>query len=804
MYLTYFKIAIRNFIKSRAYSIINLSGLAIGLAAVIIILSYVRYEVSYDKHYSNPERVYRLVSIKTRGNITEESVFLPEGLASVLKQEFAEVEDVTYSSRRKFNFLYNGENVTVDALTGDPAFFKVFNLPSKYGNQLTALNELDDIVITEKMANEFFPGLNPVGASLMYEGDKGKSVKTITGVIKDIPANTHFSAAVIISGRKIDKLSWAAFSSTPQYLLLKRRSSMAVLEKKLKSIYPKYGFPATIDISFQPVPSIHLHSAIPDEPFANSDIRYVYIFSSIALLILFIACINYVNLSTARSLQRVKEVGVRKVLGAGRKQLCFQLIGESFIFFCAAIPFALLIANLLWPVFAATLNIKVQDDYLLSWQNILSISLVSIISGVLSGTYPALFLSHLQPVSILKDHQKNFKVNLGIRKTLIVLQFVISVALIISTFVIYRQLQFVNTMPLGFNKDQLIILPSNSFNDFGAAFKNELKQHSGIEAATITSWNIGEYYGFSSTMDNPKDSTKEYSFHFVDGDFDFLNTMQIKLLQGRNFSPEHPIDLVNVDSLTEVKGLSGNEFIDILASRPIIISEKTVKQLELKNPIGQVFKLGALQGTVVGVAEDFYGLSLHQPGLPLVLRANNANQYGFVYVRIRPQHIKNTLEHIEITWKKFFPSVRFEYSFVDERLQKLYDAEGRLASLFTVFAILAIAIACSGLFSLVALTVQQRTKEIGIRKVLGAGIAEIVQLITKDFLLLISIAIVIASPLAWFAMNRWLESFAFRTGINWWIFLFSGLVAITIALITIIVQVISAARANPAKSLRTE
>lgn len=807
MYKNYFTIAIRNFLKNRTFTLVNLTGLAIGLASVIMILSYVGYELSYDKHYSNSNRIYRIVEVRNKGGIKTESVIANEGLAIALKREFPEVDAVTYVGSTKLNFLTQGEVIAADALTADSGFFKVFNLTFLYGNPSTALKQTNSIVITNKTAKKYFKNQNPVGEKLNLEKWDGSSLSfTITGVIKDIPANTHFKTEAITSVNEnhANLNYWEGYSAMPQYMLLKSKTSINQLENKLNTFYSKYNFPKEIKIEFQPVTSIHLHSNIPNEPFVNSDIRYIYIFSATALLILFIACINYVNLTTARSLQRVKEVGVRKVLGAGRKQLSYQFIGESFLFFCAAIPFAFLIANVFWPLFVKIINIQVNNAYLISRQNILIISAISIISGITSGIYPSFFLSGLQPVAILKDSQKGFKVNLGIRKTLIVLQFIISVTLIISTIVIYKQLTFINNMPLGFNKEHLIVLPpQNSKNNY-TAFKNELIQNINIKSVTTASWNIGERYGASSSMDNPNDSTKEVKFNFVDADFDFLKTMQIDLIEGRNFSPGYASDLVNVDSILSSRKFSSTEFTNILALRPIIISENTVKELQLRNPVGQVLKLGALQGTVIGVIKDFQGLSLHQKTAPLVLRAWRENPHGSTYIRISPQNTPATLQYIQSKWKAFFPASKFDFSFVDERLQKLYDSERRLASLFTVFAVLAICIACAGLFSLVALMVQQRTKEIGIRKVLGAGITEIVKLITKDFVILITIAIFIASPLAWYAMNKWLQNFPYRIHISGWIFFIAGALAIAIALITISFQAIKAAMANPVKSLRTE
>lgn len=685
MYKNYLIIAIRNFIRNKTFTLVNLIGLAIGLASVIMILSYVRYELSYDKHYSNSDRVYRIVEVRNKGGTKTEHVVANEGLAIALKREFPEIEAVTYVWPSILSFLYKGDNISIDALKADSNFFKIFNLSFIYGNPLTALNKDNSVVITEKTAKTYFKTRNPIGEKLNNNENLNDALPfTVTGVIKDIPANTHFKADVITAvDRKQKDLSYKAYSSTPQYILLKRKTNINHLESKLNTFYSKYNFPEEITIKFQPVTSIHLHSNIADEPFVNSDIRYVYIFSLTALLILFIACINYINLTTARSLQRVKEVGVRKVLGAGRTQLSYHFIGESFLFFCAAVPFALLIANVFWPLFVKIINIEVNNTYLISPQNILIISGISIIAGIASGIYPSFFLSGLQPSVILKDWQKGFKVNLGIRKTLIVLQFVISVTLIISTIVIYKQFTYINNMPLGFNKEHLIVLPSANLENKGTAFKNELLQNSNIKSVTTASWDIGQGYGGSASMDNPNDSTKEFKFNFIYADFDFLKTMKINLLEGRDFSPAYPSDLINVDSALSSKNPSSPEYDNINTSRPIIISENTVKELQLKNPVGQVLKLGTLQGTVIGVIKDFQGLSLHEKTAPLVLQASSENRIGSTYIRISPQNTPATIQYIQSKWKAFFPASKFDFSFVDERLQKLYDF--RKAACFPVY-----------------------------------------------------------------------------------------------------------------------
>lgn len=804
MLKTYLKLAVRNFWKNKTFSFINLLGLALGLASVIMILSYVRYELSYDKHNVNAGKIFRLVTEQKAGNEVKKSVSLPMGLAPMLKKEFPEIAEVTSFHNHDFEFLYKGESLSVPCIKADTNFFKVFNLPFVYGNPSTALSGKSGIILTEKIAQRLFPGHSPVGEEIYIESKGGLSAIKITGVIKNIPANTHFKGDVIMPVLNDEPLNWQAYSPVPQYIRLNSNATARQVENKMEAVYTKYDFPGSIKLTFQPVTAIHLHSAIPDEPFANSDIEYIYIFSLVAFLILAIGCINYVNLTTARSLQRTKEVGVRKVFGANRKQLSLQFIGESFLFFCTALPVAFFIAALFWPYFTRMLNIEAGTDYLLGWQNLTLILLISVVSGIVSGAYPSLFLARLQTSAILKDWQKTGKVKLGLRKTLIVLQFVISVTLVISTVVIYNQLYYLNNKPLGFNKEYLLSLPASNFKDKADAFKQELKQHRNINDVTIASWRIGQRYGAGSSMTDPNDSTKEMNFAFVDADFDFIKTMQLQVLAGRTFSPAYASDRVNTDSLLSNGKPDPAQFRNILASRSIVISDNTAKALQLHNPVGQRLELGALQGTIIGVIKDFQGLSLKEKNVPLIIRANVKPMYGSAYIRIQPQNAQETIAYIQKKWKLFFPYRRFDFSFADESVQKLYDSEQRLASLFSVFAVLAICIACSGLFSIVALAVQQRTKEIGIRKVLGAGIIEIVRLVSKDFIVLVFISVLIAIPIGWWAMNIWLQGFAYRIAINGWVFVAASLVVLLTTFATISFHAFQAASANPVKSLRTE
>lgn len=453
------------------------------------------------------------------------------------------------------------------------------------------------------------------------------------------------------------------------------------------------------------------------------------------------------------------------------------------------------------------MEINSGNNFLFHWQFLIILLLGSIVIGVLSGAYPAFFLSRLKPITILKDWTKGFKVNLGIRKTLIVFQFVISITLIIATVVIYKQLTLLNNKPLGFDTDYLVVLPSQGYDGKGETFKNELKSGKDILDASVASWQLGSSYNSMSSMSQPgKDSLKSWYFGSFTTDNDFLKTLKIKLHSGRFFSDKFPSDTVNVNAMIESKGenITHEEYRSIESLRPILITRNTVEGLRLKEPVeGQVLNLASVNGTVVGVVDDFIGISLMKKN-PMVIIEKGSSEFGNTYIRLNSANIPQSIAFIEKTLKRFFPDKDFQYSFMNDEVAKLYKDQQRLATLFTAFALLGILIAVMGLFSLVALTVKQKTKEIGIRKVLGAGVKEIVLLLSGGFIKLILIALVIASAIGWWGMNIWLEDFQYRTTINWWIFVGAGLGCLCFALIVVAIQAVRAAGADPVEALRTE
>ncbi|MFT4155273.1 FtsX-like permease family protein [Parafilimonas sp.] len=818
MLTNYFKTAIRFLYKDRLYALINLTGSIIGLAAIILIISYVRYEFSYDRNYSNYKRVYRVILTNNNQGVSTASINVPLAVSNILTRELPQVEMVTtLDDDGSSSFIKGNALIDVSVAQSDSNFFKVFNLPFVYGNPKTALNERNNIVIDEETAKKFFQNKNPVGSTLTYKNVFGESRPfLVTGVMKNLPSNVHFKAnAISAVNFKQQNLSWASMMITsPQYVLLKENTSVEQLKPLLENIYRKYNFPTGTTLTFQDVKNIHLYSNIQDDQYAQGNIKYIYIFASAAFLILLIACVNYINLTTARSLQRAKEIGMRKVLGAKKIQVISQFLTESLLFFFIALPLAFFLAFFLWPSLVRLLNIHVDVDFLLTWQNIIYLLLIGTAVGLLSGLYPALTTSLSRPAVVLKGERFINGLRIDIRKGLIVFQFALSIILIISAILINKQLRLLNNMQLGFEKDHLLVVETGRFPHGSSVFKNELSRNSYVKNVSISGWMLGKNYSMPGTDEKKEDQNtgsdtarinKPFNAVQLHADFDFIKTMQLKLVSGRGFSKEYPSDMLNRDSILYGKSnLSENQKEALLNSTPIILSEKAVSALQLKNPIGKVVSNNLVRGTVIGVIKDFEGTNLKDNMPPVVLYGEADNNFGNTYIRIAPGNLQNTINYIDETVKKVLPYQRYKLSFADDRLQSLYTSEKRLASLFNIFSGLAILITILGLFSLIALLTQQRTKEIGIRKVLGANTYSIINLFATDLIKLIIISVAIASPIAWLFLNKWLQGYAHRTNISWWIFLVAGLSTIVIALIVISFQAIKAALANPVAALRSE
>jgi putative ABC transport system permease protein len=804
MLKNYFKVALRNLWKNKAFSAINIVGLASGLAVCLLIVLYVVDELSYDKYNVNADRIYRLDADIYFNNTSAIFAVAPDPLALTLKREYPVVEEmarVNYQS----DILIKKDNQNVqdhNAAYVDSTFFKVFTIPTIAGNPITALSEPNSIVIDETTAKKYFNSTNVLGKTLYV--DNNTNCK-ITGVIKDIPKQSHFHFH-FLRARGKDNPSWLS-NNTYNYILLRPGVSQAQMQNYVNATTDKYigkDLEEQLHSSLKdlqnkgshfiyhlmPVTDVHLHSNKQYEIEANGDITYVYIFSVIAVFILLIACVNFMNLSTARSANRAKEVGIRKVAGSLRSHLIAQFLTESVLLSFFSLILAILMAMLLLPLFNQLAHKEMSVTTLFStWLFPVMISLVLVV-GLIAGSYPAFYLSSFQPIDVLKGKiAKGFKSS-WLRSGLVVFQFSISIILIIGTIVIYNQLDYIRSKKIGYDRDQVLVV-HNIYNLNGKIrlFRNETATIPGVVNATVgdlpTSSNFDNEGWF---RDASFDATKAVVLTTFYVDNNYVPTLGMEIKEGRNFSKDFPSD-----------------------STGILINESAVKVLGFKDPFKETiyrpnFSDGAIKGAigyhVVGIIKDFNFSSMHDNIGPLVIQLSD--NYGSMAVRVNTKNVSSIIDNIKAKWNGLAPGQPFNYSFMDADFNNIYTAEQQTGKLFITFAVFAIFIGCLGLFGLVTYAAEQRIKEIGVRKVLGASVGGIVAMLSKDFAKLVLIASVIAFPVAWWAMHAWLQSFAYRTTISWWIFIIAGAAAILIALITVSVQAIKAAIANPVKSLRTE
>jgi putative ABC transport system permease protein len=810
MFINYLKIAFRNLTKYKFISFINLFGLTIGLTCCLLILTFILHELSYDKYQPNADRVYRV----TRSFNNPETGALSLNLSTVappfgplLQNDFKEIEDMTrvlQNGTTAFRYddkILNEENVYF----ADDRFFDFFQVNVLKGNPQKALSNPYSLMMTEETAKKYFGNDDPVNKIIKVNLGNYFDFK-VTGIYKPLPSNTHFHPDVMLSFSTLnDTLVYGAENlrtnfgnnSFFTYIRLPRHYDPKNMESR---------FPAFIDknmpqrnsqfkpsqgtaLALQKLTDIHLKSHTDYEAEENGDIKRVYIFSAIALFILLIACINYMNLSTARSTLRAREIGIRKTVGAQRKEIMAQFLSESVLVSWIAMLFALALTWLLLPSLNKITAQNLDISILLQWQIIIPILLVPFVVGIVSGLYPAIFMSSFQPVKVLKGFLRTGGGNISFRKVLVTLQFAISIILIISTGIVFSQMRYMQKKSLGFDKEHIVTLPYVSeLNDKYDAFRTELLSNSGIKNAgrssRIPTGRLLDAMG-ARMMRGDSLAPVNADIKYVAADQDFISTYGVKVVAGRGFSRDFTTD-----------------------TSAFLINEAAAKVLGFKTneeAVGKDFGYGNRTGKLIGVFNDFHFESMHQKIVPLVLLVpRNANNYGRISVKISGSDIPGALSSIESTWKKFLPDAPYQFTFLDENFQRLYQAEERQKNLFTTFACLAIFIACLGLFGLSAFTISQRIKEIGIRKVLGANVSTIVTLLSKDFLKLVAVSAIIAFPIAWYFMNNWLQDFAYRIGMPWWIFFIAGIVAALIALITISFQAIKAAIANPVKSLRTE
>jgi len=798
MFKNYLKIAFRNIRRQKGYSFINIASLAVGLSCCILILLYIRYELSYDKYHSDSRYIYRVVrEYQGEPNWYNSS---EHPLAASLKEDFPEVIKATRVKKNDEVGVveYNSKRFNEEGIYFvDQDFLEIFTFPLVSGDIHTALKEPFSVILTQEMAEKYFGNEEPVSKTLRIKewyGERKYDYK-IKGVLKNIPENSHFTFDFLVSYNTLytlkrggrDSVETWSYYEPKTYVKLESHANPINLEGKFPAFLRKYkGEDSSSEkLHLQPLVDIHLGGNLRYELETNSNMRYIYLFSAIAFFIMLIACLNYINLSIARSAKRAIEVGMRKVVGANKVQLVRQFLGESMVFSILALMISFLLVGLVLPAFGyliernLTLNLFQDLDMLLVFLGI------AVFIGLLSGSYPAFFISSFHPIQIIKGTLRiGSKSSAVFRNSLVVVQFVVSIVLIVCTFVIHNQVSFIRNRNLGFDKEQMVTVYTMDRN---------LKRNS--ESLKRELLKNPEILGVSASLDLPatirRTSTIEWeeqgerrklglNYTFVD--YDFFNVYDIELAKGRTFSENFSLD----------------------KEQAVVINETAARNLGWENPVGKRFQTQGREWTVIGVIKDFHFQSLHWEIAPLVFLFHEGRGIDYFSIKVSPSNIPSTLGFIKEKWIKFSPEFPFQYTFLNERVDKIYKAEQKLGQSYNIFTLVALSIACLGLIGLASFISEQKRKEIGIRKILGADFQSIIVLLARDFVKCIAVAAVIAWPIGYFVMERWLQNFVYRTSIGIEIFILSGLLAFVIALTTVSYQSIKDALANPVDSLRYE
>jgi len=809
MFKNYLKIAWRNLRKHQFYTFLNVFGLSIGLASCLLITLYVVDELSYDRSFNHADRIYRINSDIKFGGADMKLAVAPDPLAFTMLKDYPQLEAVT-RLREDGGYLVRRTGATenlqeAQVAYADSTFFKVFQIPLLEGDIKRILTEPNTMVISERDAKKYFGNENAIGKTLLLDNSH---TYTVTGVMENIPSHSHLSTLNMLLSMSTNKDSrednWGSHNFLT-YLLLRDGVHPVAFEKNFDTVIKKYTskwvqsvMGASLDdlkksgsyikYSLMAVTDIHLHSDRTAEISSNSNIQYVYIFGIVAIFLLAIACVNFMNLATARSSNRAKEVGVRKALGSERSSLINQFLTEAIMLSFLSLSIAIVLAMVALPFFNSLANKEIVFPFQSGLFWIVAV-LTGILVGAMAGSYPAFFLSAFQPLKVLKGMVAIEGKGGYLRNSLVVFQFMISVMLLIGTVVIYKQLDFIQTKKLGYNKEHVLIVKNAyALDKQSHAFKEQVAGLPYVESTSISSFlpTPSSRSDYSLFPEGQLQQDKGVSMQKWDVDYDFVETLNLQMKAGRAFQKNFPSD-----------------------SSGIIINESAVKILGFAEPIGKrIFSMEDPHGnkrqtyTIVGVVKNFHFESLRKNigALSLVLKPS----YGLVAVRLRGGDYTKTLAQIERLWKKMAPGQPFNYQFMDQDFDRQYRGEQRVGQIFIIFAILSIMIGCLGLFGLSAYTAERRTKEIGVRKVLGASVGSIVGLLSRDFIKLVLLAILLGSPIAWYAMNTWLKDFAYHIDISWWMFAAAGLLAIVIALLTVSFQSIKTALMNPVKSLRSE
>jgi putative ABC transport system permease protein len=787
MFKNYLKLAFRNLFRHKIFSVINILGLAIGMAVCILVLFWMEDEFSFDKFNENFNNIYRVAhTVKYEDQIIQSSKS-PHPLGEILKEDFPEVEEYTRFGTFVGEVLIRNGDRAFYELGGsyvDPGFFQIFSVPLISGDQNNIFPDRYSVVISQTMAEKYFGREDPLGKSLYLENF---CELTVTGIYQDIPENSHLQTDfmvpfILYEAWGVDLSIWDSWEDYT-YILLNEAASPAEFNGKIRSLLSNYVTDTKDELSLQKLGDIHLNSTLAyDTPAVLGDINNVYLFGAIALVILVLGCINFINLTTARSLKRTKEVGMRKVMGAQKKHLIHQFLGETILMSILAFLFSLVLAELLLPFFNHFTSKQLDLD-LLKLDHMLKFSLLIILTGIISGGYPAFFLSSFRPIKVLQNRLKIGSGKGGFKTVLIILQFIIAISLLISTLVVYDQLNYIQAKKLGFNKDHVIRIQSRPgmYRQF-PVYKEELLKHPGV--LNVTATDVLEV-PFNIPAENLEWEGKNINENkIITGmkvDFDYLETLQIQLVQGRSFSRDKPND----------------------AQLAVILNETAVESMGFSDPLNSEIILYGNQYRIIGVMKDYHANTLKIPIRPLIMQINNDFPV-YIYVKIDPADLNKTLNYIEAEWYNIVPDFPYEFTFLDEMLSNLYLNDRKMGSIFLSFTLLAILISVLGLYGLTSFTAEVRTKEIGVRKVMGARVSDILWLLSRQFSKLILIANFIAWPLAYYLVSLWLQNFSYRVEISFAIFLAAGLGTLIVALAAISFQTVKAAMSDPAKALKYE
>jgi putative ABC transport system permease protein len=802
MFKNYIKVALRNLQRHKGFSFINIAGLAIGIACCLLIFLYVADETSYDKFHDKADRIHRIISHSTIGGETRIFARAPAAVSVELETSIPEV--VAQARLFQFGvlrFMHEGKNMEItDFYAVDPDFFKIFSFEFLSGNPETALDTPESLVITRDNALQIFGSDDVHGKTISVPFGPDTAELRVDGVVENIPRNSHFQFNVLIStkalrllgdrpGGRGNILDEPIYFNPFSFLLLAEDTDKTEVEKKIVAavdekwgtLYKQEGIARRYPL--QALTDIHLKSNFEAEIAAQGNIQYVYIFSVVALLVLFIACFNFINLSTARSAKRAKEVGLRKMFGSQRPQLVRQFLNESILLSLIGLLFGILLVILTLPAFSRFSGKEFALNDLTSVPSLVAVIIIICLTGFVSGSFPAFVLSSFSPVTTIRGKLGSARKSGIFRKILVFVQFAISIFMICSLLIILQQLDFIKNKDLGFDRDHLVVIRGGGQNS--EVLREKILQNPQVISAAFPITIPGEFTGDESFYLPGKDPTGSVRASQFVIDHDFVDTFNMQLVKGRNFSREYSTD----------------------AAEAVLVNKTFAQQIGLGDEIigRKIINVGNRenQPTVVGVLEDFHHNNLKMTINPVVL-ALQPRGFAFIVARITPFEVSSTLRYLETVWTEQFPNREFNYYFVDDNFRQQYPEEDKMQTIYLFFGTMAIFVACLGLYGLASFAIEQRTKEIGIRKVLGASVPTIALNLSKDFLRLVLLANILAWPLAFYVMNNWLDNFAYRIGLKWWVFLVAGVIALFIALLTISRQTFKSALSNPVKSLRYE